>query len=327
MNTSEFQIDGRSLRERQDRCQSIVREIEGLPTERLSCCPVCESSDFLVLAETDRYGLPFQSALCLECGHIFQVDRFGREGFAIFYRDYYRDLVSAFKGKPDNDLNRLQKKQRVYGESLLARTRSHLQEAEVGTILDVGGSSGVVASIFCDHYQAKGTILDPAPDELRLADRRFEAIESTVEEWEVDQARFDLILLCNTIEHLRDFRLAFEKMRRALAPGGILVLDVADYAMAASQEGPPECISKVDHCHWLTLSTSRAIFSLLGFECRGAFMGRLPEQVGFVLSAADAPGIERIVKRHSSWPNTSSTSEASGSPTRAIPPRQTYRES
>ncbi len=283
MHLASFQIDGRELRRRRQRCQPVIAALRELPTESLSSCSACTSREFFVLTSTDRYGLPLRAAMCLLCGLVFQIDRFTRAGFDEFYGGAYRNLVSAFKGKAEGDIQRLRAKQEIYGRSLLEMVRDRISSPRFERILDVGGSTGVVAGIFCDHYGGAATIVDPASSELGEADRRFATVNATLEDWQPD-GTYDLILLCNTIEHLHDLGAGFAKLRSVLGEDGWLVCDVADFMASCRLEGPPEVVAKVDHCFWLSLETARRVFNLLGFDVAGAAYGRLPQQVTFLLS-------------------------------------------
>lgn len=294
MHLNEFQVSGAELANRRRRCRPIVDRLDGLPTEMVDPCQICGASEPFVLASEDRYGLPLRSALCLRCGLVYQLDRFTRDGFRDFYRGAYRELVSAFKGKDEGDLGRLVAKQRVYGGALLNVLRGRLAPERVDHILDIGGSTGVVAGMFCDAFSATATVVDPAPDELALADQRFASAETTLEDWEVD-GRYDLILLCNTIEHLHDLPQSFAKMRAALTDDGLLLCDVADFMASARIEGPAEVLAKVDHCFWLSWETAPEIFQALGFEPVWVAAGRLPQQVTFLLRpTAPQPFSERL---------------------------------
>ncbi len=285
MRLASFQVDGRDLHRRRRRCRPLVAALRDLPTETVGSCAACASSDLFVLTSTDRYGLPLRTAMCTLCGLVFQVDRFTREGFQGFYDGAYRDLVSAFKGKAEGDLRRLRAKQELYGRSLLEMVRSTIGASRIERILDVGGSTGVVAGIFSDAYGAAATVVDPAARELGEIDRRFTAVNAILEDWQPDGA-YDLVLLYNTIEHLHDLAGSFVKLRTVLGEDGWLVCDIADFMASCRLEGPPEVVAKVDHCFWLSLETARRIFSLLGFDVAGAAYGRMSPQVTFLLCPA-----------------------------------------
>lgn len=294
MRLASFQIDGRELQRRRDRCRPLLPALSELPVESLSSCSACGSRQYFVLTPIDRYGLPLRAAMCMVCGLVFQVDRFTTDGFQEFYGGAYRDLVSAFKGKAEGDIPRLRAKQEIYGRSLLDAVKDRIGDSSsIQRIADVGGSTGVVAGIFSDHYGASATVVDPGARELGEADGELATVQATVEDWQPD-GTYDLVLLCNTIEHLHDLAAGFAKLKSALGDDGWLVCDVADFMASCRLEGPPEVVAKVDHCFWLSLETASKVFGLLGFSVAGAAYGRVPQQVTFLLKpTAETPEVTR----------------------------------
>ncbi len=80
--------------------------------------------------------------------------------------------------------------------------------------MDVGGSTGIVAAGMRDAFGSELTVLDPAPDELEVAAAAgMETIAGFAEDYEPGDRRWDLVLLCQTIDHLLDVRATLESMR------------------------------------------------------------------------------------------------------------------
>jgi SAM-dependent methyltransferase len=135
-----------------------------------------------------------------------------------------------------------------------------------GNLLDIGGSAGVVSAQFAKKFDLSATVLDPAEEEVRAARALgLGGVVGSVEEYDTDE-KYDLILLCRSIEHLMDLRTAFSRIRRLLKPGGHFYCDLADFVELCHLVGPPETVAKIDHCYWLTQSTALDIFRALGFE-------------------------------------------------------------
>lgn len=102
------------------------------------------------------------------------------------------------------------------------------------------------------EFGLQGTVLDPATDEIEAARAAgLEAIVGSVEDWETED-RFDLILLCRSIEHLFDLKLSLSRIRGLLKPQGLFYCDIADFMEMCRMMGSPETFTKVDHCYWLT---------------------------------------------------------------------------
>jgi SAM-dependent methyltransferase len=162
-------------------------------------------------------------------------------------------------------IEKIQADQKHYASNLIPFVRRHVRRFR-GTILDVGGSTGVVVSELSKNLDMQGTVLDPAEDEIAVAKARgVNAVAGSLENY-TSEERYDLVLLCRTFEHLMDLRRSFARIHTLLKPGGFLFCDIADFMELCQQSGPPKTIAKIDHRYWLTQSTAPDIFRALGFN-------------------------------------------------------------
>jgi SAM-dependent methyltransferase len=241
------------------------------PTQRAGPCNLCGSLRRVQAARTDRYGYAIALAICPDCGLGFLDPRPTGEAYAAFYRDVYRPLVSAYHGRRI-DAETVQDEQRTYAAELVAWLREALPESP-RTIIDIGGSTGVVAAAFVDAFGAQATVLDPAPDELAVAAAGgAETIAAFAEDYDPGERRFDLVLLCQTIDHLLDIRATLAGMRRMVADGGHAFVDVLDVGFMLERRGTIEGAVKVDHPYYLTRTTGRAFLKQAGFAVLGERM-------------------------------------------------------
>jgi SAM-dependent methyltransferase len=217
----------------------------------------------------------------------YQVDRFSEPGDAHFYgTGAYRDVCSRFNGVT-HTIAQVQSDQLSYANRLVRVLAGYIAGCTGGKLLDVGGSAGIVAREFVNHFDLRGTVLDPASDEVSAARALgLEAVTGSVESWET-QDKFDLILLCRSIEHLFDVGGALRRIRTLLTPGGLFYCDIADFMEMCRLVGPPETFTKIDHCYWLTQSTALQIFASLGFKLISMNIVFGYGQVGFLLQACE----------------------------------------
>jgi SAM-dependent methyltransferase len=233
--------------------------------EPVGHCNLCGSTRLVEVSRQDRYGYAQPLSVCTACGLGFLNPRPTAERYAAFYRDTYRPLVSAYHGRLI-DAETVQAEQRDYAAELVAWLGTALPSRPT-TVLDVGGSTGVVAAAFVEGFGAHATVLDPAPDELAVARAAgMEVIEGFAEDHRPEQGRFDLILLCQTIDHLLDVRATLDALRGAVADGGHFVVDVLDARFVLERRGAIEGVAKVDHPFYLTRTTGRAFLEVSGFE-------------------------------------------------------------
>jgi SAM-dependent methyltransferase len=244
-----------------------AREVEPVET-----CNLCGSgpAEHVELARTDRYGYPAAMRMCSRCGLGFLSPRLTAAEYGAFYERVYRPLVSAYHGRRI-DAETVQVDQRAYAAELVGFLRGRLA-APPASVLDVGGSTGVVAAAVREAFGAEATVLDPAPDELAAAAAAgMETIAGFAEHFEpssvgMGDRRWELVLLCQTIDHLLDVRATLASLRRLTAEGGHAFVDVLDLLVAARKQGAVEGAVKIDHPYYLTRDTARAFFLRSGFE-------------------------------------------------------------
>jgi SAM-dependent methyltransferase len=278
-----FLVSPAELEARRGRCRSVVEPLAKAARQFVAQCNVCGSENNCVIAYSDRYGMPIRTAMCTGCGLVYLVDRLTQDGYADFYRGgAYRKLTSSFAGSVAT-LEDLQADQGAYARNLMCFLEGRVSRSRKVRVLDVGGSSGQVVQELAKRFGVRGTVIDPSEDEIAAARRLgLEGIVGTVETWDTPE-RFDMILMCRTIEHLWDLRGSMQKIRRLLKPDGLFYCDFLDYMELCRMTGHPQTVSKVDHCYWLTLDNAPALFRAMGFEVLSLHMVPNPQFIGLLL--------------------------------------------
>jgi len=255
---------------RAERIAAVGYDYGARETEPVTACNLCGSTELVELSRCDRYGYPAPLWLCRRCGLGFLSPRLTAAEYGAFYEDVYRPLVSAFHGRRI-DAETVQDDQVAYAAELVELLRETL-DGPPATVIDVGGSTGVVSGAVRDAFGSAVTVLDPAPDELEVAAAAgMETILGFAEDFDalvpgMGKRRWDLVLLCQTIDHLLDVRGTLEAMRRMTAVDGRAFVDVLDLLIATVKHGTVEGAAKIDHPYYLTHDTAIAAFRLTGFE-------------------------------------------------------------
>jgi SAM-dependent methyltransferase len=233
--------------------------------ERVTRCNLCGSTRHVEVARRDRYGFPAVFRVCGRCGLGFLAPRLAASEYAAFYESIYRPLVSAYHGRRI-DAETVQDDQRIYAAELVSFLQDTLP-AWPRSVLDVGGSTGVVAGAVRSAFGSAATVLDPSPDELAVAAAaRMETIAGFAEDYVGSGRRFDLVLLCQTIDHLLDVARTLEALRGLVADVGRVFVDVLDVRFMTQRRGVIEEAVKIDHPYYLTRDTALAYFRRAGFD-------------------------------------------------------------
>lgn len=251
--------------DRKGRIDALAFDYASQPRERLEACNLCGSARFITLTHRDRYGYPVSASGCARCGLVFLNPRMTAAAYGRFYDGIYRPLVSAFHGRLI-DARTIQDEQRSYAEERAEMIRPLLREAGLRSMLDIGGSTGVVAHHFTREFGLTGTVIDPAPLEVELA-RAFglETITGLVEEHDFGRTRFDLVIICQTVDHLLDVGGTLRRCRDLLTERGYLFIDIVDFRAAYLRGWSVEDAIKIDHPYYLTQNTIEAYLRRAGF--------------------------------------------------------------
>ncbi|MGH3929926.1 MAG: class I SAM-dependent methyltransferase [Pseudonocardiaceae bacterium] len=253
-----------------ERIAALAYDYGAQAKDRPSDCNLCGGRDQTVeVTRRDRYGYPATFVVCRRCGLGYLCPRLRAVEYAHFYSGVYRPLVSAYHGRRI-DAQTVQREQRGYAAELAeflipllpppSRTSSHL------TILDVGGSTGVVAGVLAARLGARATVLDPSPEELAVAQAAgLETVAGFAENFDPGERRWDLVLLCQTIDHLLDVRGTLAALRRMTAEGGRAFVDIVDVDIILRRTGHIERVVKIDHPYYLTRPTAEAFFAFTGY--------------------------------------------------------------
>ena len=229
-------------------------------------CNLCSGDRFVILTHRDRYGYIAEAHACVACGLVFLNPVMTAGAYADFYGRVYRPLVSAYHGRTIDAVT-IQPEQRAYAAERAAFLRPFLTAGRPSTLLDIGGSTGIVAHVFASEFALQATVIDPAPLEIVEARRLgLETITGLVEEYDFGDRHFDLVIMCQTVDHLLDIGSTLRRVRQLLRSGGLFFVDIVDFRAAYLRNWSVEEAVKIDHPYYLTEPVMRAFLRRAGFD-------------------------------------------------------------
>jgi hypothetical protein len=273
---------------RRSRIDALGFDYPSQPKRRVESCNLCGATAFVTLAHRDRYHYPAEAAGCIRCGLVFLNPVMTAGAYGAFYSRTYRPLVSAYHGRLI-DAHTIQDEQRQYAAERLRFLEPHFEGVAGGTLLDIGGSTGVVAHAVARRFGMRGTVIDPAPLEAAEAQRLgLETIEGLVEEVDLGARRFDGVIMCQTVDHLLDISGTLDRLRGLLRSDGRLFIDIVDFRAAYLRNWSVEDAIKIDHPYYLTESTTSALLARAGFDILAVDYAADHLHVGYVCCPATA---------------------------------------
>lgn len=271
-----------TLEDRRTRIAALTFDYAAQPQIRVTTCNLCGGSTFVTLTHRDRYHYPAQAAGCRHCGLVFLNPVMTADAYGRFYADTYRPLVSAFHGRLIDAIT-IQDEQRHYSTERMAFVEPFLAGVTSGTLLDIGGSTGVVAHAFAQRFGLEATVIDPSPLEAAQAQRLgIETITGLVESTDLGARQFDVVIICQTVDHLLDVAGTLRRVHGLLRPGGRLFIDIVDVRAGYLRNWSIEDTIKIDHPYYLTEETMGAYLARCGFEVLGIDYAADHLHVGYV---------------------------------------------
>lgn len=218
-------------------------------------CPLCGSASHAPIARWDRRLKRLTTRLCGACGLFFTDPMPTEAELAAFYARLYRfSYQGAFGGLSARHGRR---------KAAEARFRLGVLERVAGPLrgrraLEVGAGGGELVAALADAG-ARSEGLEPGGGgrDPRIA-------RGTVAEADYPAEAFDLIVCLHVLEHLRAPMPALDRLRRWLAPGGVLYLEVPNM-----QHYEPKGTLRFHFAHVLGFSGDNLKWAaaMAGFAC------------------------------------------------------------
>ncbi|MGQ0810215.1 MAG: methyltransferase domain-containing protein [Nitrospiraceae bacterium] len=241
-------------------------DLTSLPHEYCYACDLCSWQVFRTISHIDRYGFASTYQMCEGCGLVFQNPRPTAEGYAELYAKWYRPLVAALQGR-HQDKQALLADQRAYAAKLVRFLKQNMESRPIRTSVDLGGSTGCIAKAVQDALGGKCLVVDPSPLELGEARKLgLECEQTLAEQWNPDGRRFDLALICRSVDHLLSISGVLTKVAQSLKSGGHLFIDPVDFDSWARTMLDYRKLLKIDHVYYLSDETMRLYLRAFGFE-------------------------------------------------------------
>lgn len=197
--------------------------------EEASSCP-CGGGNFRKIAEKDRFGFPFGTFICLDCGLMLLNPRIAEADLPRYYREFYHPLVLGTPpGETRPDLVR-----EGQGDAIYDFVRGSLPDSDSPPlrVCEVGCASGSNLLRIRSRLEAEGRrceLFGTEYEEHYAAEARSRGIAAKAEGMEGLGAfgvRFDLVILSHLFEHLSDPAGALRQLAGLLSPRGLLFIEV-----------------------------------------------------------------------------------------------------
>jgi SAM-dependent methyltransferase len=169
----------------------------------------------------------FCVAICNGCGAGWTLPPASPDEIDLFYPSSYHaySLLTGVVGRVQRAARRL-----ILNRALTRQPLRSLAELSPGTMLDVGCGRGDLGATFVRRgWRVSG--VDPSADACAAARARgVDASTGTVESVGFAAESFDAVVMSHSLEHVLDPLADLARIRRAMRPGGLIVISVPNFA-------------------------------------------------------------------------------------------------
>ncbi len=221
---------------------------------RVTACPVCDRSHFLYLFETN--GVRIEQ--CDHCGlHLSNPQPSDAELTAIYSGGYVLGagdpgLEAKWEclkaSTADGYLDNIERYRAMHGQTGAAR------------ILEIGNGSGAfLRRALARGYEVTGVDC--------FNSQQANVATGILEDRVLQNDRFDVCVLCDVIEHLRDPAQTLRRIRQLLTPGGVIFLATPSTDSWSSRVMRSSWVEfKPEHLYYFDVNNVTGLLAKCGFE-------------------------------------------------------------
>lgn len=226
-------------------------------------CLVCDGSDFQILSEKDRYGLPITVVICKTCGLIQTNPRMTKESQLKFYEHEYRDFYFENEGPTDKFFD----EQVFHGKRIYDLVCNYKKKFTGKVVVEIGAGAGGILQVFKENQnQVLGLDLDA--DYLKFGeDKGINLSFGTIENLKDFKLKPDLVIYSHVLEHLPNPVEELKILRNYLKPSSVVYVEVPGVKdLRTTHDQNFQKYIHIAHNYHFSLKTLKNVIRKAGFE-------------------------------------------------------------
>lgn len=247
--------------EREKARQSVLNVIKCGALVDVAC--LCGSSDGIVLATVDRWALPCREVLCPECGMLRVSPRWDDATYQRIYADHFWSLQTGSAALTHERFMMSVERSRAFSEALQRLTPLYGK-----SVVEIGCSYGAGLVRLLD-LGVKSLVGYDWDEEILATGRRYSGCDlrrgGTATALADHPEGVDLVILRHVFEHLLDPLAETAMLRKLLAPGGVLFVEVPGVLNAQEWSPDPFGFFNAFHVYSYCLRTLTRVMERCGF--------------------------------------------------------------
>ncbi len=196
--------------------------------EEVSNCPLCDSTNAILIAKKDRYGIPLKTVVCENCGLVRSYNQLTEASQKLFYKKYYRNIYEELETHLEL-INERYKKER------LSYVPKYLSKEDVVVEIGCGGGWNLIP-YHKNDYAYYGFDYDETFIELGKS-KGLNLYVGDTEETSRMGIKADYVILNQVLEHVKNPIIFLKELKKILNANAIVSiwvpsLDLIPYGYA-----------------------------------------------------------------------------------------------
>lgn len=189
-------------------------------------CPLCFTAGALLIAETDRLGIPCNTVICKGCGLVFNDSFFTADSLDAVYKDFYGKI--NFNGLSPEETFLKRTRPDAYSWKRYAYISLQLGGSlrDVKTVFEIGCRDG--CNLLPFHLAGKDVMGCDFDEEYLSAGRKrgLNLMRGGTDSLIASGKKADLIILSHVFEHFIGLDKEIAKIKNLLTDGGYIYVEV-----------------------------------------------------------------------------------------------------
>jgi SAM-dependent methyltransferase len=220
-------------------------------------CDLCGGSDVSLLASRSRSGASLRTVICRSCGLVWSDPR-PHDARQFYEADYRVEYKGAYEPRPKHVLRA--------GKVALSRLEKVMPLLAGGRkrILDVGTGGGEFAYLLSKlGHDVRGVEPNRGYAEYSIREYGLPIEVGFVQDVALPPEAFDLITMWHALEHTESPSSVLDRLRRALRPDGVLVIEVPN--VEATCQSPKSTFHEA-HLYNFNVASLRGVAGKVGLD-------------------------------------------------------------
>ncbi len=257
-----------------------------IETEVVSECQ-CGSSKLEQLTNIDRFGLPFGSLICQDCGLITTSPRIKEESLPYYYNKYYHPLNYG-KEHLENQTALFADGQ---GKKIFNILKEYLPKREKIKVLEIGSGTGNILLEFKEEAKKENISVEElgteySQDCIDLAkSKEINIIYGNIDTVAAKEEKFDVIILSHVFEHFIDLQKEMNSLKQLMHSETLLYIEVPGVMKAYEKDYYDFLfLGYLVHAHMYNFTKGTLVNTIVNYGLKNIYSN---EEVESVFKLAD----------------------------------------